>query len=132
MEGKFGKDHIGWKGDKAGYRAKHMWIQNHYGKASRCENNSLHKVHRFHWANISGEYKRNIEDWKQLCPSCHAAFDNRGGFLRGINWKDTCKHGHKLTIDNLFLKRFKHYRSIECRACRREHVRKFRLKERFV
>lgn len=28
------------------------------------------------WANISGKYTREREDWIRLCPSCHRIFDN--------------------------------------------------------
>lgn len=67
--------HIGgrynWKGDKAGYNAKHDWVRDHYGRADHCEINLLHISTIYHWANRSGLYKRIRTDWRQLCPSCH-------------------------------------------------------------
>jgi len=63
--------HGNWLGDKAKYRAVHMWIQLRLGKANKCSNNISHKSTRYHWANISGEYKRDIIDWKELCPKCN-------------------------------------------------------------
>ena len=32
-------------------------------------------VRKLHWANISGKYKRSLDDWKALCASCHKLFD---------------------------------------------------------
>jgi len=72
-----GSDNNKWKGEKASYRAKHIWMETNYGKPETCEN--CGKVglsgHQIHWANISGEYKREREDWKRLCVSCHGEYD---------------------------------------------------------
>ncbi|MBP6980103.1 hypothetical protein KBB41_03620 [Candidatus Curtissbacteria bacterium] len=71
-----------YKGDKAGYRAKHIWAQNKLGKANQCKDCGLDKIPEgkkryFQWANISREYKLDIEDWKQLCIPCHKKFDKK-------------------------------------------------------
>lgn len=69
------------KGDDASYTAKHIWIRYHFGKASICENEfCTGKSKNYHWSNISGEYKRERNDWQQLCVSCHKKYDlNRIG-----------------------------------------------------
>lgn len=75
------------KANKAGmskYIATHMWVYRHYGKATKCEKCNQKKGYRFEWANISGDYKRDISDWMQLCQSCHKKQDH-GEF---------CKRGH--------------------------------------
>ena len=66
-----------WKGDKVGYRGLHIWVENKLGKPCKCENcNMVSKNSRmFHWANISRNYKRDLNDWKRLCARCHKAFD---------------------------------------------------------
>jgi hypothetical protein len=64
-----------WKGEDVGYNGKHLWIHSRYGKAKECSLNQNHKSPRFHWANISGKYHRRVEDFIQLCPSCHRNFD---------------------------------------------------------
>jgi len=72
--GKFGKESRRWKGDAAGYVAKHLWIIKHYGKANRCENKACtypYKPKRYEWHNIDKKYSRNREDYIQLCCSCH-------------------------------------------------------------
>jgi hypothetical protein len=66
-----GERNSSWKGDEVGYQALHDWIRLHYGKAYKCEVNILHKSPRYHWANISKKYKRDITDWKQMCTSCN-------------------------------------------------------------
>ena len=60
-----------YKGEDAGYRAIHIWVEQRKGKASYCSNDITHKATRYHWANISGEYKRDLDDWHSLCPSCN-------------------------------------------------------------
>lgn len=60
-----------WKGDNVGYRALHDWVVSRLGKADGCTNDPQHSASYFHWANISGEYKRDLEDWQSLCPRCN-------------------------------------------------------------
>lgn len=65
-----------WKGESASYTAKHIWMVVHFGKANKCENKNCKKLSKkYHWANLSGKYKRNRNDWKMLCVSCHSLFD---------------------------------------------------------
>ncbi len=74
---KIGKNHPNWKGDKIGYAMLHIWIKKELGIPKYCNHcdNKLRK--KFHWANKSGKYKRNINDWFSLCHSCHAIFDKK-------------------------------------------------------
>lgn len=71
-----GKDNPEWKGDRVGYGSLHSWIRRHYGNADRCENKvCTGKSSMFEWANISGKYQRDREDFMMLCRSCHRKFD---------------------------------------------------------
>lgn len=72
-----GATHGKWKGDAAGYRAKHTWIAKLFGRPTLCEKCGLSDKNprRYHWANLSGKYKRDRSDWKRLCVSCHIRFD---------------------------------------------------------
>ena len=70
-----GKSNPQWKGNKAGIVAIHSYIKNHYGKPNKCEDCGTTKAKKFEWANISGEYHRDIKDFKRLCTKCHRAFD---------------------------------------------------------
>lgn len=71
--------HPQWKGDEAGYIAKHQWVRRHFGKASFCELNPMHSSKAgYEWHNISGNYNRNRDDWIQLCRSCHKEVEENG------------------------------------------------------
>lgn len=66
----FGEKNYRWMGDKVGYGALHTWLYRRLGKAidcKRCGGSSK----RYVWHNISGEYKRNLSDWKSVCDRCH-------------------------------------------------------------
>ena len=62
-----------WKGDKVGYNALHNWVNRKLGKPKECINCGFisDNGRQFHWANVSGEYKRDLSDWERLCVSCH-------------------------------------------------------------
>ena len=64
-----------WKGDKVSYGQLHKWIIRHKSKTKLCENCNKNKP--FDLANISGEYKRDINDYKWLCRKCHMKDDGR-------------------------------------------------------
>lgn len=66
-----GDKHHNWVGDKVTYFSLHNWIARKLGKAKYCSNNVEHKSKCFHWANISGEYKRDVADFYSLCSSCN-------------------------------------------------------------
>jgi len=67
----------GWKGDEAGYKAKHAWINYHYGSPRLCEKCGTMKTGVYHWSNNSGKYLRDRRDWERLCVSCHNKKDGR-------------------------------------------------------
>jgi len=64
-----------WKGDKVGYSGVHKWVYAQKGKALICVDCGSSK--NIWWANISGKYKRKLNDWKSLCIPCHSAFDKK-------------------------------------------------------
>ena len=65
------ENHPNWKGDKASYSAIHHWLKSHLGKPKYCSVDLTHKSTRYVWANISGEYKREVSDYRQLCTKCN-------------------------------------------------------------
>lgn len=75
MLGRSGEDNPAWKGDKAGYDAIHTWIRKIKGKAIMCSFNLNHQSPRYEWANVSGAYLRNIDDFVSLCKKCHSEYD---------------------------------------------------------
>lgn len=75
-----GKNHPSWKGDEVGYMGLHSWISRHKGKALVCENVNCQTENpkKFEWSNISGEYKRDVNDFESLCSWCHRKKDLSG------------------------------------------------------
>lgn len=68
-----GKDSPLWKGDKASYSAMHKWIRRQKTKSDCCE--KCGKIGRLELANISGKYKRDVNDFEWLCIKCHRNMD---------------------------------------------------------
>ena len=64
-----------WKGNKTKYQGIHKWIRSRFGTPKRCEDCGTTKKRMYHWANISKEYRRERDDWKRLCVSCHMKYD---------------------------------------------------------
>lgn len=61
-----------WRGDNY-YYSTHKWLATHHEKAGACS--KCGKEGKTDWANISGEYKRDIADYVELCRSCHVRMD---------------------------------------------------------
>lgn len=116
--GKVGDKARRWKGDKAGYVAKHSWLTKHYVKGNSCEECGTKDSKRLEWANISGKYLRERSDYKVLCTSCHRKMDLAS---------DTCKNGHKYTPDTLYINK-QGWRN--CRKCRNASQRRYMEKKR--
>jgi len=58
------------------YGAIHIYLRKEYGKADHCEFCNSKIAKRFEWALKSGlRYSININDYLQLCPSCHRKYD---------------------------------------------------------
>lgn len=107
MNAKIGELHHLWKGDNVGHSSLHTWLRIHYGKAYRCENKSCEgSSNKYEWANLSGEYKRDVNDFKMMCRKCHSIMD-KGKY---------CKVGHLRTKENTAI-RSDGYR--HCKICRR-------------
>jgi len=70
-----GKNIYNYKGENAGYTAKHKWIKNECGNPKYCEHCKKTNKKMYHWSNISGKFLRNISDWQRLCVSCHSKYD---------------------------------------------------------
>jgi len=64
-----------WKGENVQYTALHGWIRSRKSKPEFCEECKSRPPRDL--ANISGEYKRNIDDFKWLCRKCHMLSDGR-------------------------------------------------------
>lgn len=85
-----GSKNIKWKGESVGYGALHSWVYRVLGKAKKCEwcENSSGRIE---WANKSRNYKREVEDWIQLCKKCHYKHDKDSWGSATKLWKLTKK-----------------------------------------
>jgi len=72
-EFKKGQIPLNWKGNKVGYHALHAWVRRHKGKANKCIKCGAND--NVQWANISREYKRELNDYMELCGKCHRHYD---------------------------------------------------------
>lgn len=57
------------------YSAIHQSLLREYGKAPLCIFDNSHESNNYEWANVTGEYTRNLEDYLPMCQSCHRKFD---------------------------------------------------------
>lgn len=65
-----------WRGSKASYSPLHKRVYKLKGKANSCDEIGCTKISkRFEWANLTGNYE-DINDYRSMCKSCHAKFDN--------------------------------------------------------
>lgn len=67
-----------WKGDGVSYNGLHKWVVNNFGRPGTCEHCGKDGLsgRSINWANVSGNYTRERDDWIRLCKSCHTKFDN--------------------------------------------------------
>lgn len=70
-----GSKHYLWKGDEVSYLGMHGWVARRLGKARICEYADNSCKGRFEWSNKSQQYKRDLDDWQQLCISHHRRYD---------------------------------------------------------
>jgi hypothetical protein len=78
-----------WTGDKVGYHAIHEWVKRRKPKPIFCE--VCHLKPPYDLVNISGGYRRDVEDYRWLCRSCHMVSDGRLEELQLANqrWRDS-------------------------------------------
>jgi len=75
-EVKRGEKNPVWKGDKVKYFGLHSWLKRNKIKSKKCEKCGL-ETNKLDCSNISGEYKRDINDYEWLCRKCHMQKDWR-------------------------------------------------------
>jgi len=66
------KNHL-WKGDKVSYKVLHKWVRRHKPKPELCEECKVNLPEEI--SNISGNYLRDLKDYRWLCIKCHRKKD---------------------------------------------------------
>jgi len=74
-ESRLGDKNPLWKGDEVRYKGLHKWIRMHKPCQTNCA--LCGQVKPLELANLSGEYKRDIEDFIWACRQCHRKYDKR-------------------------------------------------------
>lgn len=74
-ESKLSEKNPMWKGNNASIYAIHCWVRGHKQKSDFCK--VCGELPPFDVANISGEYKRDVDDYQWLCRRCHMKSDGR-------------------------------------------------------
>lgn len=72
---KRGANHPDWKGDEIAYSTIHNWLARVAVKTGTCSVCGAKRITQ--WANLSGEYKRDIADFAELCVPCHKRYDRK-------------------------------------------------------
>lgn len=75
-KGRKDEKHPEWKGENVSYSGLHHWVARWKGKPSKCEQCGTMEAEEYDWANVSGEYKRDLDDYIRLCRVCHHRMDN--------------------------------------------------------
>jgi len=74
-----------WKGNLVGFDGLHGWITRHKPKPNFCVD--CKKVPPYDLANISQQYKRDVNDFEWLCRRCHMKKDGRLKAFASLNRK---------------------------------------------
>lgn len=67
------------------YKALHNWIIKNWGKGP-CEIEDCRSTINIEWANLTGVYDKNRDNWMRMCRSHHRKydFDNNPGWRKKI------------------------------------------------
>jgi hypothetical protein len=66
-----------WKGDNVGYGALHSWVARSKAKTGTCTR--CGRRAKTEWANLSHEYRRDVNDFEEMCHRCHVSYDRASG-----------------------------------------------------
>lgn len=101
-----------WNKNRPGYKAVHKWLKRYHGAADHCSKCDTPSK-RYEWANLSGEYLRDVNDYIQLCASCHRKMDyteqqskNRSLARKGIPMYKLRKPVIQLSREGEFIARY--------------------------
>ena len=70
-----GKNNPMWRGNSIGYHGLHYRIKRKLIDPGKC--NNCNQIKKLDLANISGKYKKELNDWEWLCRKCHMQKDGR-------------------------------------------------------
>jgi len=109
------------------YRGIHQWVERYLGKPQICSECDVTDKKRYHWANLSGEYRQDVSDWVRLCVPCHKRYDlNRlGGQNKHSFVLAACKKGHPFSDGNTRWRTRGTNKWRVCLTCQREYFKNY-------
>ena len=64
--------------ERPGYVAIHTWVKRRKGSAQQCSKcQKTNEETKVGWANKDHLYKRNLDDFFELCTKCHRQYDRK-------------------------------------------------------
>lgn len=79
----WGENNHSWVGNKAKcVETYHRRLNRKHGSPKKCEVCGSTTAKCYHWANLTGNYP-DLEDYKRMCASCHAKYDNKARHFKG-------------------------------------------------
>lgn len=57
------------------YNKVHQYIRRNWQPADFCTQCGNTEPRRYEWANVTGVYSKNLEDYLPMCVPCHRSFD---------------------------------------------------------
>lgn len=115
-----------WKGDDVGYKCLHKWVRRHKPKPELCQECNLKPPHDL--ANISQEYKRDVNDFEWLCRACHMKKDGRLKCINSFHRMNSDYNGEKnpfAKLNNKQVRVIYHLKSIKPRMTQVEVAKIF-------
>jgi hypothetical protein len=100
LTGKYRGEKSGrWQGNKITYGTLHEWVYRELGRPDNCEQcgRKEENPYKIHWANRSGEYKRELTDWIRLCILCHKKQDKHSEKLKAA-WERGAYRNRDLSL----------------------------------
>ncbi len=92
LTGKYKKeDNPRWKGIDVCYKTLHVRVYDKRGMAKSCKVCGLNNPNKkYYWANLTGNYV-DINDYKEMCASCHKKYDLRRAKLKLLSTQENKK-----------------------------------------
>ena len=90
------------------YEILHTWIRKNYGSANKCTFCNDVNAKRYEWALIHGfEYAKDINNFMQLCNSCHQKYDTTDEKRQKVSLRMKGKKVSDLTKQKISISKFK-------------------------
>ena len=116
---KLGENNPMWKGDEVQMTSLHNWIRYRKPRPEFCEKCNLNSPYDL--ANISGEYRRDVNDFEWLCRGCHMRKDGRiNNLKKGEDFIIPCGNCGKYNDFGQRTETPNYWDLIKCSSCKKD------------